>query len=317
MKRILITGSNGLLGQKIVEILSRTNYPLLLISIEEHSVFNEEILPYRRLDLTQRQEVRKTIDEFEPNVIVHTAAVTDVDLCEKDRSLAWHVNVGSVENLVYSAKLVGAKIIHISTDYIFDGSKGPYSEIDRPHPISYYGRTKLAAENILLTSGAQFAIVRSMVLYGLGQDVKENFALWLYNNLKENKPIRVVDDQFGNPTLVDDLAYGILKMIELDRYGIYNIAGADFVSRYDFALALARIFGFNKKLITPVKSSAFKQPAPRPLKSGFITLKAETELELKMSGIEQGLIIFKNQLESLGGQSEVTEKVKLPISNSK
>jgi len=293
-----------LLGQKTVEIFSRTRYPLLLLSLEEHSVFDQAILPYRSIDLTRRQEVRKVVDEFEPDVIVHTAAVTDVDLCEKERGLAWQVNVGTVENLSYAAKLTGAKIIHLSTDYVFDGKSGPYNELDRPNPISYYGRTKLASENLLLTSGVQNAIIRTMVLYGLGLNVKSNFALWLYNNLKDGKPLRVVDDQFGNPTLADDLAYAILKIIELERTGVYHIAGSDMISRYDFALALARVFNFNKKLITPVKSSAFIQPAPRPLKSGLIILKAQTELDVKMSGVEHGLTVFKNQLEAFSKQNE-------------
>ena len=293
-----------MLGQKTVEIFSRTRYPLLLLSLEEHSVFDQAILPYRSIDLTRRQEVRKVVDEFEPDVIVHTAAVTDVDLCEKERGLAWQVNVGAVENLSYAAKLTGAKIIHLSTDYVFDGKSGPYNELDRPNPISYYGRTKLASENLLLTSGVQNAIIRTMVLYGLGLNVKSNFALWLYNNLKDGKPLRVVDDQFGNPTLADDLAYAILKIIELERTGVYHIAGSDMISRYDFALALARVFNFNKKLVTPVKSSAFIQPAPRPLKSGLIILKAQTELDVKMSGVEHGLTVFKNQLEAFSKQNE-------------
>ncbi len=293
-----------MLGQKSVEFFSRTRYPLLLLSLEEHSVFDPAILPYRSIDLTRRQEVRKVVDEFEPDVIVHTAAVTDVDLCEKERGLAWQVNVGAVENLSYAAKLTGAKIIHLSTDYVFDGKSGPYNELDRPNPISYYGRTKLASENLLLTSGVQNAIIRTMVLYGLGLNVKSNFALWLYNNLKDGKPICVVDDQIGNPTLADDLAYAILKIIELERTGVYHIAGSDMISRYDFALALARVFNFNKKLITPVKSSTFIQPAPRPLKSGLIILKAQTELDVKMSGIEHGLTVLKNQLDTFRYQNE-------------
>jgi len=302
-KRILITGSNGLLGQKVVELISRSSAQLLLTSLEENSAFDEEILPYCHIDLSERQKVHQLIDEFEPEYIIHTAAVTDVDLCEKERALAWRVNVTSVENLTYAAKLVGAKIIHLSTDYVFDGTCGPYTELDRPNPISYYGRTKLASENVLFTSGVPSTVLRTMVLYGIGQNVKQNFALWLHKNLKEGKPVRVVDDQIGNPTLVDDLAFAIVRIIELNRGGLYNVAGADIVSRYDFALALAKLFRFDRKLITPVKSSIFKQPAPRPLKSGLIILKAQTELDLKMSGIEHGLMIFKNQIESSSNEN--------------
>jgi len=299
MKRVLITGSNGLLGQKTVELFSRSDYTLRLVSLEEHSVFDERTYPYRQIDLTKRQDVRQLVDEFEPEVIINTAAITDVDACETNRGAAWQVNVACVENLAIAAKLVGAALVHISTDYVFDGKNGPYSELDRPNPISYYGRTKLASENVLLTSGIPFTILRTMVLYGTGVQVKPNFALWLISSLGEGKQVRIVTDQLGTPTLVDDLAYAILKVVELDRTGLFHIAGPDLVSRYEFAVTLANVFDFNTKLIAPAKTSTMKQAAPRPLKSGLITLKAQTELELRLSGPEHGLTILKNQLAAL------------------
>jgi dTDP-4-dehydrorhamnose reductase len=299
LRRVLITGSNGLLGQKTVELFSRSDYSLYLLSLEEHSVFDEKTFPYRQVDLTRRQDVRRVVDEFEPEFIVNTAAITDVDHCEAHRDAAWQVNVASVENLAIAAKFVGASVVQLSTDYVFDGKSGPYSEGDRPNPISYYGRTKLASENVLLTSGVPHAILRTMVLYGTGHNVKSNFALWLINSLGAEKAIRVVTDQIGTPTLVDDLAYAILKIIEMNRTGLYNIAGADLVSRFEFARILAGVFGFNEKLITPVKTAAMKQAAPRPLKSGLVTLKAQTELGLKLSGVEHGCMVLKNQLENI------------------
>ncbi len=298
MNRILITGSNGLLGQKITGIFSRSKeYEILNTSIEEKSFLpNIDTFHYRQLDITKRSSIIKLIDDFLPDVIINTAAVTNVDLCETERALAWRINVTGVENLIYAAKMVGAKIIHFSTDYVFDGINGPYDETDRPNPLSYYGRTKLASENLLFTSGLEYTIVRTMVLYGVANQVKSNFALWLVNNLSSGKQVRVVDDQICNPTLVDDLAYAILKIVEFNHDGLYHIAGNDLVSRYDFAVQLAKKFNFNKKLIVPIKTSLLKQPAPRPMKSGFIILKAETELSIKMSDIEQGLTVFRNQL---------------------
>jgi len=299
MKRVMVTGANGLLGQKVIELLSHTgNYNFLLTSIEEQSVFHDDILPYVRLDITRRLDVSKVVDEFEPEIIVNTAAITDVDLCETERAQAWKANVSGVENLLYAAKLVGASIVHLSTDYVFDGKSGPYDEHARPNPLSYYGKTKLASENILRLSENPFTIIRTMILYGVGINVKLNFALWLVKNLSERKPVRVVDDQVGNPTLVDDLAYAILKSIELGRTGIYHVAGRNLASRYDFALTLARVFSFDKRLITPIKTTALKQPAPRPLKSGLITLKAETELGVKPMGVEDGIAVLKNQLDA-------------------
>ncbi|MBU1298354.1 MAG: dTDP-4-dehydrorhamnose reductase [Bacteroidetes bacterium] len=298
MKRVLITGSNGLLGQKITELFSRSKkYEILNTSVEDKPFLpNVDNFHYRQLDITSRSSVLKLIDDILPEVIINTAAVTNVDLCETERALAWRINVKGVENLVYAAKMIGAKIIHFSTDYVFDGKNGPYHESDRPNPLSYYGRTKLASENLLLTSGIPHTIVRTMVLYGVANQVKNNFALWLVDNLGEGKQVRVVGDQICNPTLVDDLAYAVLKIVEFNRDGLYHIAGNDLVSRYDFAVELAKKFKFDKKLIIPIKTSILKQPAPRPMKSGFIILKAETELSIKMSGVEQGLTVFRNQL---------------------
>jgi dTDP-4-dehydrorhamnose reductase len=300
MKRVLITGSNGLLGQKLVELLSNSpNYLLLLTSRQPASVFTSDQLQYRQLDTTRRSDVDAAVGEFEPEVIVNAAAMTNVDACETEREKAWRSNVTGVENLLHAAKLSGARLVHISTDYVFDGKNGPYSETDRPNPICYYGRTKLASENLVTTSGLPATVIRTMVLYGIARNVKANFALWLLANLKAEKPVRVVDDQIGNPTIAEDLAYGILKVIELERLGLYHVAGPDLVSRYEFALALAKIFGFNKKLITPVKTATMKQPAARPLKSGLITLKAQTDLDIRLAGVEQGAIIFKNQVLSV------------------
>lgn len=297
MKRILITGSNGLLGQKLTVLLSRgSDYELLLTSKHESSVFEEEELQYRQLDITNRNDVRRVVDDFQPDVIINTAAITNVDQCETVRQLAWNVNVKGVENLAIAAKFVGAKIIQLSTDYVFDGKNGPYDEEARPNPLSYYGRTKLASENVLRMSEIPFTIVRTMVLYGVAPRIKVNFVLWLIHELELGKPVRVVDDQFCNPTLADDLAYAILKIIAFEREGIYHIAGAELLSRYEFAVKLAKHFGLEKKLITPVKTITLKQTAPRPLRSGFITLKAETQLGIKMSNVEQGLMIVKNQL---------------------
>jgi dTDP-4-dehydrorhamnose reductase len=297
MKRVLIVGSNGLLGQKVTDLFSRSkNYEILNTSVEDKPFLKMNKFLYRHLDITHRNSAMKLVDDFLPEVIINTAAITNVDLCETERALAWKVNVVGVENLVHAARMVGAKIIHFSTDYVFDGKSGPYAENDRVNPMSYYGRTKLASENVLRTSEIPHTIIRTMILYGIGKLIKDNFALWLVNNLKENKQVRVVDDQIGNPTLVDDLAFAVLKVVEFDKNGLYHIAGNDLVSRYDFAIALAKKFKFDKNLIIPIKTAILKQPAPRPMKSGFIILKAETELSIKMSGVEQGLTIFQNQL---------------------
>jgi dTDP-4-dehydrorhamnose reductase len=296
--RILITGSNGLLGQKIAALLAHeTNYEVLLTSIE-HENFQKEIrFDYHQLDLTNRSDVKSIIRSYRPEFILNAAAFTNVDECENQREYAWRLNVDAVKNLIIGARVIDSKIIHLSTDYVFDGKNGPYREEDIPSPISYYGRTKLASENALATSGVNFCLIRSMILYGMGKLIRPNFVLWMINNLQRNQSIKIVDDQFGNPTLVDDLAYGILKIISGNRSGIYNMCGSETLSRYDFAKKVAEVFELNPILIKPVTTADLSQSAPRPLKSGLICFKAESEMGIKFLNTEQGLNVLRRQIE--------------------
>jgi dTDP-4-dehydrorhamnose reductase len=297
VERVLVIGSNGLLGQKVAELLVRGSpYTVCLASIENKPILPLQSAEYAQVDITQKKEVKQLVAAFEPQVIVNCAAMTNVDACENERELAWKINVTGVEHLIDAARKDNAKIVHVSSDYVFDGKLGPYVEDDKPEPISYYGKTKLASENALRASDLEYIIVRTMVLYGYALGVKPNFALWIIENLEKRSPVRVVDDQLGNPTLVDDLAYGLVRGIELGKTGMYHVAGRDIVSRYDFARVLARVFNFDERLISPIKTSQLRQPAPRPLKSGLITLKAEVELGIRPSTTEQGLLVLKSQL---------------------
>jgi dTDP-4-dehydrorhamnose reductase len=301
VNKVLVVGSNGLLGQKITELLLRGSmYEVTVTSVEPAPLRPLQSAEYRTLDITSRKDVRAIVGQLVPDVIVNTAAMTNVDACEHERELAWKINVEGVEHLIDAARKTGSRIIHVSTDYVFDGTSGPYSENDRPEPLNYYGKTKLASENVLRTSDVPFMIARTIVLYGYAPGTRPNFALWLIDSLEKGLPVRVVDDQTGNPTLVDDLAYGIMAGIDLGRTGFYHIAGRDIVSRYEFARQLARVFGLNGGLITPVKTASLSQPATRPLQSGLITLKAEIELGIRPSTAEEGLRILKNQLQRSG-----------------
>ncbi|HMK39390.1 MAG TPA: dTDP-4-dehydrorhamnose reductase [Bacteroidota bacterium] len=296
-RRVLVFGSNGLLGQKVAELLVRgTPASVTLTSFESTPVRPMDPAEYVQADITSKKEVKGVVAHAEPDVIINCAAITNVDACETERETAWKVNVGGVEHIIEAARRTGAMIVHVSSDYIFDGKNGPYTEDDRPEPLSYYGKTKLASENSLRASGMNYLIARTMILYGFAPGVKQNFALWLIGSLEKQAPVRIVDDQFGNPTLADDLAYGLLRGVELGKTGIYNIAGRDIVSRHEFALRIARAFSLDPSLISTVKTAQLRQPAHRPLKSGLITLKAEVELGIHPSTIEQGLAVLKNQI---------------------
>ncbi len=294
--RILLTGSNGLLGQALTTVISReTDYELIQTSFEEKS-YLEYGFAYETLDITKKDDVKKVIEFYSPDVIINCAAYTNVDKCETEREVSWKINVDGMKNIIIAARRSGSKIIHYSTDYIFDGRNGPYDENAIPNPVSFYGREKLASENALVTSDIKHAIIRTLVLYGIGNNVKQNFALWMIDNLKRNLPVNVVTDQISNVTMIDDLAWGTLKVIEKDCTGIYNIAGSDILSRYDFAINLCEVFKYNKELVLPITTKQLNQPAPRPMKSGLITYKMQSELGFKPMDSMEGLRLLKFQL---------------------
>ena len=301
MTRVLICGSNGLLGQRLALLLcSQTQYEVLNTSDHRSFVFDRQLFDYTQLDIGSKGDTKSLISSFQPDVILNAAAVTDVDWCEANREEAWHVNVVGVENLVEAAKKVGARLIHVSTDYVFDGKGGPYSEEDRPDPISYYGKTKLAGENAIRVSGIPHAIVRTIVLFGYGINVRDNFALWVVRNLRDGKAIQCATDMISNPTYVGDLSYAITRMFELERSGLYHVCGPERLSRFEFAHKIARAFMMDDSLIQPVTASALGRSAHRPLSSGFITLKAETELGFKPLTLDQALAMMKREVETQG-----------------
>lgn len=298
MKRILICGSNGLLGQRLSLMLStRTEYEVLNTSHHRAFVFDNHLFDYTQLDITRKSDVKSLISSFQPTVILNAAAATNVDWCETHREEAWKINVTGVENLIEAARKVGAKLIHVSTDYIFDGKHAPYREEDRPEPLSYYGKSKLASENALRVSDISHAIVRTIVVYGYGIGVKQNFPLWVLGNLKAGKEVRCADDQISNPTYVGDLALSMIKIMELERDGVYHVSGSETVSRFDFAQRVAEVFGLNGFLIHRIKSVDLQQPAKRPPNTAFITEKAESDLGIKLLTVRQGLAMLKQELE--------------------
>lgn len=295
-KKILITGSNGLLGQKTTEIFRHeTQHELILTDLHDNA-FDSKGFDYFPMDITKKEEVKDAVKKYQPELIINTAAYTNVDGCETDRELSWKVNVDAVKNFIIATRINSSKIVHISTDYIFDGKSGNYSESSKPNPLSYYGKSKLAAENALITSGVDFTIMRTMIIYGTGKNLRPNFAIWLINMLSEKNTVTIVDDQFGMPTMVDDLGWALVKMVDLNKSGIYNVCGSEYCNRYEFAVKLAGIFGLNENLIMPIKTSDLNQAAERPMNSSFILLKAETDLGIKTLNVTEGLNLLKVQL---------------------
>jgi len=304
--KVMITGAEGLLGQKLaISFAQETSAEILLTDLSAQSFFHNPRFDYQQLDITKRGDVKSLISNFHPDVIINTAALTDVDVCETDREYAWRVNVDGLKNLLIPARRVeGCHVIHISTDYVFSGQSAPYSETSRPEPISYYGKSKLASENALTESGVHGTIVRTQLLYGTGFRIRKNFVAWVLSMLESEKQFQVVDDQTGNPTHVDDLAYAIVKIAEKKRSGLYHISGPEALNRFAFAQRIADIFGFHKKLITSVKSFEIGQAANRPQDSTFLTLKYQAEFGYRFSNVDRGLqhlaLLYKDGANHVG-----------------
>jgi len=297
LKKVLITGSNGLLGQTMVKIF-RNDYFVIGCDLTGSS-FNTKFPEneYLQLDLTQREKVQKNLSEIMPDIIINTAAFTDVDKSEEKRDLCWTTNVRTVEILVESVSDFSPVFVQISTDYVFDGKSGSYRETSKTNPVSYYGQTKLAAEKIVRSSNLEYIIARTMVLYGNGEKVRNNFVTWVIQQLKDGNKIKVVNDQRGNPTLVDDLSEAIKKLIEKEEYGTFHVSGRDVCSRYEFAQKIIEVFDLDRKLMEEVEGSQFKQAAPRPVNSSFILDKLCNTLDWLPGGLEESLSKLKAQLE--------------------
>jgi len=285
-RRVLLIGANGKLGNSVARSLAgKAGLELLCSDSGEKLISGGS--EYTQTDITKRNSVKELFHKFFPDVVINTAGFTNVDACELNKELSWNVNVKGTENIAASAWAIDADLIHISSDYIFDGKEGPYTEEDVPHPISYYGRTKLAAENSLRTSGVRFTIFRTNVLYGSNSDLKPDFVRWAVKSLKEGLQIKIVTDQINNPTYIEDLTNVIIGAIDKETCGIFNIGGAEIINRYEFTCRIARYFKLDESLIIPIKTADLKQPAPRPLKSGLIIAKAVKELGYKPTEIEE------------------------------
>lgn len=294
-KKALIFGANGLLGQNAVHAF-RGDYEVLAAGSRENFALELPGVNYVRCDIGDRSAVLQTVKSFVPNYIVNAAAFTDVDGSETSKEACWKTNATAVGYLAEAAWRISARLIHVSTDYVFDGTAAPYTEAHRPQPLGYYGRAKLAGENALLGSKANYAIARTMVLYGSGKNIRPNFVTWLIGELRAGRPVRIVKDQFGNPTLASELAAALRQLAESGRNGIYHICGAETVSRYDFAVRIAKVFDLDESLIAPAITADLKQAARRPANSAFDISKAVGELGISMSKVAEGLQKFKAEI---------------------
>lgn len=297
---ILVTGANGLLGQKLVQRLKDDLEIVLFASGKGESRLPkswEGSYTWITLDVSDGKQVESVFEEVRPDVVIHTAAMTQVDDCEKDKEACWTANVDAVAHLVAASERQKAHFVHVSTDFIFDGKNGPYSEEAEPNPINFYGWSKLAAERLVIGSKTSWAIARTVLVYGIAQDMsRSNIILWVKKSLEQGKSIQVVNDQWRSPTLAEDLADGCILLAKKHAAGVYNISGKDFLTPYQMAILTAEYFGLDKNLIQESNSTIFTQPAKRPPKTGFIIDKAIAELGYAPKSFIDGIGILAKQL---------------------
>ena len=295
--RILITGSNGLLGQKLVELLVAKNIETIATSRGGNRLLNTSDYVYESMDITNITDINKVFQKHQPEVVINTAAMTNVDQCEQDKAGCKELNVEAVKYLIEACQTINAHLIHLSTDFVFDGAHGPLTEDDHPNPISYYGECKFEAEKLVQQSIINWSIVRTVLVYGVAQDMsRSNIILWVKNSLESGKPIQVVNDQWRTPTLAEDLALGCFLVAKNKAEGIYHISGDEMITPYDLAIKTAEFFNLDKRLISKTDASKFSQPAKRPPKTGFIIDKAKKNLGYQPKSIDEGLAILKSQL---------------------
>lgn len=289
--RVLITGSNGLLGQKLVKYCVENEIDFLATSFGSNRNSNCSEDYYQSLDITDSKNVSAVLSGFEPTHIINTAALTNVDKCDDDIEKCHEINVLGVEYLLEYAKIKKCHLQQISTDFIFDGKKGGYTEEDDPNPLSEYGKSKLLAEQKIVSSGySNYSIVRTSVVYGVGEKLsKSNIVLWAVSELKKSNPIKIVDDQFRAPTFANDLAEGCMKILELNKTGVFNLTGPKVLSMYEFVVAIGEYLKAPNHLITPITTEILNQKAPRPKNSGLDLTKSKLALNYSPSDIKSAL----------------------------
>ncbi len=298
MKKIVVTGSNGLLGQTLVNLLLKEPVKYKVIGLSRGENRNKKNdFTYISIDITNEALLCKKIAEFNPDVIVNTVAMTNVDACEDDKETCYTLNVDVVVYLKKYAEEKSTHLIHISTDFIFDGKKGLYKETDEVNPLSYYGWTKLQSEEVLTKSTVNYTILRTILVYGkVCGMTRNNIVLWVKKSLEEKKEISIVNDQFRMPTYVENLALACKLSIDKKVVGVFNISSKNLLSIYEIAEQIAEVFGLDKRLIKPISTETLNQKARRPAKTGFDLTKAKKELGLQPKSFKEDLQKFKEKL---------------------
>ena len=298
MKKVVITGSNGLLGQTLMNLLlkEQDTYEVFGLSRGENRSGRSDF-KYYSVDITDQLTLTNILEEIAPQFIINTAAMTNVDACEDDKENCKKLNIDVVQNLTNICEKIKAHLIHISTDFIFDGVQGFYKETDSSNPLNFYGLSKLKSEEVLINSEINFTILRTILVYGKVNNLgRNNIVLWIIEMLENGKEITIVDDQFRMPTYVEDLAMACKLAIDKKAKGIFNVSSSQLLSIYEIAQQIAQVFELDKNLIKPISTVTLNQKAERPPKTGFDLLKTNSYLEFYPKTFQEDLLRFKEFL---------------------
>lgn len=292
--KVLITGATGLLGKSLIQ-RSRKDHSIFGIYVGGYFMHDSANLEYHIADIQNTALLKEVVDPIDIDVVIHTAGIADVDACERDYEAAYQSNVIGSKNVIELCRKKGARLVYISTNAVFDGEKAPYSEDDRVNPINRYGAMKLECENMVARALKDSLIVRPILMYGWNHESeRKNLVTALLDKLGSGHTVNIVNDIYDNPLCAYSCAEAMWTLIEKGLNGIYHIAGRDIVSRYEYALTIADVFGLDQSLIKPVDSSFFPNIAPRPKNTSYKTTKLERDIGFVPLGLREGLLSMKS-----------------------
>ncbi len=291
--RIAITGASGLLGRALIDEAADKHE--IVAAFHSSEILDLRYLEQYPLDLAHEDSIRRFIETARADLIIHSAAITDVDLCEREPKLAQIMNAEGTRRIVEAIRNTSTRIVYISTDYVFDGTAGPYAETAPTHPINIYGKTKLEGEVAVLSMEERGTIVRSASFLGRGGPLRPTFVERMLETMRDQPPLQAAYDQRSNITPVDGLASGIIRIVETGASGIWHIAHPQILSRHDLAVLIAERAGIDSSHIQRVSYDSLKRDAVRPLAGGLKTDKAARDLMLTFRPLQESIQMFLNQ----------------------
>jgi dTDP-4-dehydrorhamnose reductase len=295
--KVLITGASSLPGYRAALAALQRGHEVVALHFSHDVPIEHPKLKKVKLDITDTVRLQDLVLKERPEAVIHAAALGDVDECERNRELAWRVNVASTIALAQAAEVVNAYMLYLSTDYVFDGERGMYSEREPPNPVNYYGLTKLMGEVAVQARCSRWSVVRASSIYGLGPG-RTNFAKFLVERLSRGERVRALVDQYTSPSQAALLAEAMMEIVERQMVGVLHVVG-ERMSRYEFALKVAKALGFDENLISPAKMEEFKWFARRPRDSSLAFEETRSKLSCSFYSTEKALETLKAEFEAL------------------